>query len=137
MKTAIFFLKKLFLLIFIFSCSNYSAKKRKLKNLQGRYLFLEYYFKTQGEGENYSVNAAGNGTYWIIKNDSILEEYFIKKNKNLVYDYDFVDQIEFLEKDNFKLFDTLVTSIKLSKDTLIMENDFFRYKLLKENLNNK
>lgn len=132
MKTTILFLKKLFLLVLIFSCSNNTVKKRKLKNLQGRYLFLEYYFKTQGEGENYSVNAAGNGTYWIIRNDSIFEEYFIKKNNTLVYDYDFVDQIKFLEKDNFKLFDTLVTSIKLSKDTLVMENDFFRYKLLKE-----
>ena len=133
MKRTLLLFKISFLIIFFFSCSNYDLKKSKLKILQGRYLFIEYYFKNQGVGEDYSVDARGNKTYWIIRNDSIFEEYFIRKNNDLIFDYDLVDQIKYLDKDNFKFYDTITSSFKLINDTLVIENEFFRYKLLKEN----
>lgn len=133
MKRVLLLFKISFLIIFFFSCSNYDLKKSKLNILQGRYLFIEYYFKTQGVGEDYSVDARGNKTYWIIRNDSIFEEYFIRKNNDLIFDYDLVDQIKYLDKDNFKFYDTITSSFKLINDTLVIENEFFRYKLLKEN----
>ena len=132
MKSISIILKYLIIVIVILSCSNNSVQE-KLKKFQGRYLFLEYYFKNQAEGNDYTVNARGNKTYWIIKSDSILEEYSLRKNNEIVYYYDFVDKIEYLEKNQFKLYDTLVSTIKLVKDTLIIENDYYRYKLLKNN----
>lgn len=132
MKNSISFLKSSLFFIILISCSNNSVQRGKLKSLQGRYLFLEYNFKSNIEGEDYSVSAIGNKTYWILRNDSILEEYFTKKNNEVFFDYDLIDQIEYVNGDQFKLYDTLVSSIKLNKDTLVIENKLFKYKLIKE-----
>ena len=50
------------LLTYVVSCKD-DIKSSKLKELQGRYLFLEYYFKSQNGGEDYFVNSSGNKTY--------------------------------------------------------------------------
>lgn len=118
-------------LMFFVNCIN-DYKSDKLKELQGRYLFLEYYFKSQNGGEDYSVNASGNKTYWIIKKDSIYEEYFSVKNNLKKFDYDFINKIEFKGNSELIYFDSIESSFNLLNDSLFIENEFFKYTLLKK-----
>jgi len=119
------------LLTFVVSCKN-NIKSSKLKELQGRYLFLEYYFKSQNGGEDYFVNASGNKTYWIIKGDSIFEEYYSVKNNIKKMDYDFINKIEFKDNSEIIYFDSNESSFDLINDTLLIENESFKYTLLKK-----
>ena len=119
------------LLTFVVSCKN-NIKSSKLKELQGRYLFLEYYFKSQNGGEDYFVNASGNKTYWIIKSDSIFEEYYSVKNNIKKMDYDFINKIEFKDNSEIIYFDSNESSFDLINDTLLIENESFKYTLLKK-----
>tara|TARA_B110000444_G_scaffold198818_1_gene190027 strand:+ start:404 stop:811 length:408 start_codon:yes stop_codon:yes gene_type:complete len=119
------------LLTFVASCKN-NIKSNKLKELQGRYLFLEYYFKSQNGGEDYFVNASGNKTHWIIKGDSIFEEYYSIKNNIKKMDYDFINKIEFKDNSDIICFDSNKSSFNITNDSLVIENEFFKYTLLKK-----
>jgi|GEM_PF-3190000 len=119
------------LLIFFVNCINH-YKSDKLRELQGRYLFLEYYFKSQNGGVDYSVNASGNKTYWIIKGDSIFEEYYSVKNNIRETYYDFIYKLEFKDNSGLIYFDSNKSSFKIINDSLFIENELIKYTLLKK-----
>tara|TARA_Y100000389_G_scaffold193748_1_gene222864 strand:- start:3616 stop:4050 length:435 start_codon:yes stop_codon:yes gene_type:complete len=119
------------LLTYVVSCKD-DIKSSKLKELQGRYLFLEYYFKSQNGGEDYFVNASGNKTYWVIKGDSIFEEYYSIENSIKKIDYDFINKIEFKNNSELIYFDSNESSFDLINDSLFIENESFKYTLLKK-----
>ena len=119
------------LLTNVVSCKD-DIKSSKLKELQGRYLFLEYYFKSQNGGEDYFVNASGNKTCWVIKGDSIFEEYYSIKNNIKKTDYDFINKIEFKNNSELIYFDPNESSFDLINDSLFIENEFYKYTLLKK-----
>lgn len=128
-------MKGTLLLIILFlilqSCNNKNEMNPDLKEIQGRYLFLEYYFKSP-DGSGYAVDARGNKTYWIFRNDSIYEEYYIVKKNISNVKFDFVNKLKKADNSRY-FFDTIPSTFSIAKDTLRIENQSFRYTLYKEN----
>ncbi len=97
MKTIFFYIS------FLFFLSIYSQEiDQKLNNpLDGRYLFIEYYFHPHNGLPEYVVSSKSNNTIWLIRNDSVFEEYYLKSNKKIDTLTDFVDLLKFSKENKF------------------------------------
>ncbi len=131
-------LKTIFFYIsFLFFLSIYSQEiEQKLTNpLDGRYLFIEYYFHPHNGLPEYVVSSKSNNTIWLIRNDSVFEEYYLKSNKKIDTLTGFVDLLKFSKENKFIMNNTLESFYIKKSDTLVLENNSFRYSMIKLNNN--
>lgn len=127
-------LKTIFFYIsFLFFLSIYSQEiDQKLTNpLDGRYLFIEYYFHPHNGLPEYVVSSKSNNTIWLIRNDSVFEEYYLKSNKKIDTLTDFVDLLKFSKENKFIMNNNLESFYIKKSDTLVLENNSFRYSMIK------
>ena len=126
MKTIFFYIS------FLFFLSIYGQEiDQKLTNqLDGRYLFIEYYFHPYNGFPEYIVSSKNNNTIWLIRNDSIFEEYYIKSRQKIDTLTDFVDLLKFTKENKFIMFNNLESFYIKKSDTLILENNSFRYSMI-------
>ncbi len=126
MKTIFFYIS------FLFFLSIYGQEiDQKLTNqLDGRYLFIEYYFHPHNGFPEYIVSSKNNNTIWLIRNDSIFEEYYIKSRQKIDTLNDFVDLLKFTKENKFIMFNNLESFYTKKSDTLILENTSFRYSMI-------
>ena len=124
---------QLFCFSFLFTLSIYGQKiNQKLTNpLDGRYLFIEYYFHPHNGLPEYIVSSKSNNTIWLIRNDSVFEEYYLKSNKKIDTLTDFVDLLKFSKENKFIMNNNLESFYIKKSDTLILENNSFRYSMIK------
>lgn len=106
---------------------NYKA----INNLDGRYLFIEYYFPPNNGLPEYVVSSKNNNTIWLIRNDSIFEEYYIKGQQQTDTLTDLIDPLRFITENRFIMFDSLASFYIKKSDTLVLENKTFRYSMIK------
>ena len=124
---------QLFCFSFLFALSIYGQKiNQKLTNqLDGRYLFIEYYFHPHNGLPEYIVSSKSNNTIWLIRNDSVFEEYYLKSNKKIDTLTDFVDLLKFSKENKFIMNNNLESFYIKKSDTLVLENNSFRYSMIK------
>ena len=122
-----------FCITFLFALSIYSQEiDQKLTNqLDGRYLFIEYYFHPHNGLPEYVVSSKSNNTIWLIRNDSVFEEYYLKSNKKIDTLTDFVDLLKFSKENKFIMNSNLESFYIKKSDTLVLENNSFRYSMIK------
>ena len=124
---------KFFCISFLFFFSIYSQEiDQKLTNqLDGRYLFIEYYFHPYNGLPEYVVSSKSNNTIWLIRNDSVFEEYYEKNKQKIDTITDFVDFLKFSKENNFIMNGNLESFFIKKSDTLVLENNSFRYSMIK------
>ena len=123
---------KFFCISFLFFFSIYSQEiDQKLTNpLDGRYLFIEYYFHPHNGLPEYVVSSKSNNTIWLIRNDSVFEEYYEKNKQKIDTITDFVDFLKFSKENNFIMNGNLESFFIKKSDTLVLENSSFRYSMI-------
>ena len=105
---------------------------QKLTNpLDGRYLFIEYYFHPHNGLPEYVVSSKSNNTIWLIRNDSVFEEYYEKNKQKIDTLTDFVDLLKFSKENKFIMNNNLESFYIKKSDTLVLENNSFRYSMIK------
>ena len=127
MKTTIFYISFLIVL----SIHGQEIDQNLTKKLDGRYLFIEYYFHPHNGLPEYIVSAKNNNTIWLIRNDSIFEEYYLKNNQKIDTLIDFVDLLKFSKENKFIMNNNLESFYIKKSDTLVLENNSFRYSMIK------
>ena len=126
-------LKTIFFYIsFLFFLSIYSQEiDQKLTNqLDGRYLFIEYDFHPHNGLPEYIVSSKSNNTIWLIRNDSVFEEYYEKNKQKIDTLTDFVDLLKFSNENKFIMNNNLESFYIKKSDTLVLENNSFRYSMI-------
>ena len=76
------------------------------------------------------MSAKNNNTIWLIRNDSIFEEYYLKNNQKIDTLIDFVDLLKFSKENKFIMNNNLESFYIKKSDTLILENNSFRYSMI-------
>ncbi len=129
LKTIIYYI----FFLFVLSIYGQEIDEKLTNHLDGRYLFIEYYFHPHNGLPEYVVSSKNNNTIWLIRNDSIFEEYYIKSSQKNDTLTDFVDALRFIKENKFIMFDNLESFYVKKRDTLILENKSFRYSMIKLN----